>query len=233
MDRRAEHRAASRRERNAPKLSEPFAEYVAGRTIAIVGPGSLDGDQTPEIEAHDLVYVCSGQWRHHDVRADIVFLNSNYGRKYANHDLDLEYAPEWVVLKNAGSSRPQTRTAHQRKGININQVTGAVWDLSHYEPADVKVYGADFYLGGPGSSYQANYKTHAQTYNYQRTEESLRSHDQQGQRAIVRDVIAAKGWPTGDSRYVDIAMMPDKAYASAYNAVWRSPNAKAEWEAAP
>jgi hypothetical protein len=36
-----------------------FYEYVAGKTIAVVGPAPVPYDQTAEIDAHDIVYRCS------------------------------------------------------------------------------------------------------------------------------------------------------------------------------
>jgi hypothetical protein len=36
-----------------------FGQYVAGKTIAIVGPAPAPHDQSAEIDAHDIVYRCS------------------------------------------------------------------------------------------------------------------------------------------------------------------------------
>ena len=206
-----------------------FAEFVQDRTIAVVGPAPLVGDQVAEIEAHDLVYVCSAQWRYHDVRADIVFLNSHHGRLWANDRLELGYEPAWVVLKNSITKRPNSRTARKLKGVNVNQVTGALYDLSWYAPRDVKVFGADFYLGGPSVAYTASYGP--SRGDFQRAEEGIRAHDQHLQRAAVRDIIAEKGWPSGDARYTHAANLTDAEYSRQYQAAWRHPNAQAEWEA--
>jgi hypothetical protein len=36
-----------------------FGEYVAGKTIAIVGPAPAPYDQSAEVDAHDIVYRAS------------------------------------------------------------------------------------------------------------------------------------------------------------------------------
>jgi len=211
-----------------------FREYVEGKTIAIVGPAPLDGDQMPEIEAHDLVYVVNAQWRTHNIRADMAFLNGGFSREY-NRGMNVAYQVDWVVLKNRQPARECSRQAHSVRGYNVNQVVGALYDLSIYSPADVKVYGADFYIGGPAKTYLKQVKTMFYKDgrpSVETMEAGIRSHEQDKQRETVRSIIKAKGWPSGDSRYVSIAQMTNEEYRAAYTAAWRHPDAAKQWAAA-
>ena len=213
-------------------VDDSFAEYVNGRTIAIVGPAPLEGDQTGDIEAHDIVYVVTGHVRAHDVRADIVFLNANGARHYRRHG-SVPYEPDWIVTKQRRLEGPNIRAAVWPRGINPNQVVIALHDLTFYEPADVKVYGADFYLGGPTDAYVAPVKAEIHGMGFtgiERVESAIRAHDQTSQRRVVRRIIADHGWPSGDSRYVTAAMMTDNQYRAAYAQAWRHPDAARAWE---
>jgi hypothetical protein len=217
-------------------VDEAFAGYVNGRTIAVVGTAPLDGDQTAEIEAHDLVYVVSGLCHSHDVRADIVFINGEQTRTFERQGRDcLAYQADWVVAKRrTRRTEPRYRSALLgRSRLNANQVTGALLDLAYFDPAAVTVYGADFYLGGPSAAYSLTYLRNAEQRGGRRSLEAIdagiRAHKQDAQRQAIRDLIDRKGWPTGDARYLHAVNVTDDEYRRAYTALWRAPDAARAW----
>jgi hypothetical protein len=215
---------------------QAFADYVQGRSIAVVGTAPLDGDQIPDIKRHDLVYVVSAVNYSHDLEPDIVFLNGEQTRTFDREGWDcLAYRPEWVVTKRRTPKlKPNVRTAMlEKEKLNVNQVTGALLDLAKFDPLTVTVYGADFYVAGPASAYSLTYLKNAEAQGGRRSvemiEAGIRAHDQKAQRQAIRELIETKGWPVGDRRYLSVVHMTDDEYRRAYTAGWRTPDAAHVW----
>ena len=196
-----------------------FEHYVAGKTIAIVGPAPLPYDQSAQIDAHDLVYRPAhspvGGW--YGNRLDIAYLNGQLTREILEVEWQdvretIEQADWWVnKAKNAAQRSPgRQRYAHRPPHVtNPNAVTGMLWDLTHFHPAGITVFGADLYAGGPGNAYHPDYDRRETTGQAQgillhKPWEQMRAH-----RAIY-----ATGLIQGDDRYVAALTMPDAEYAA-------------------
>ena len=164
-----------------------FYQYVAGKTIAIVGPAPVPYDQSAEIDAHDLVYRTSYGfgWREGmDVspqgdcwhpglfpagtgtRVDMSFYNGMATRHAVQGKLDDVYRDlDWAIHKLPPEYvSPITNVRWvdvwptiKGRRVQPNQVTLMLWDLCQYEVADVTVFGADFYMGTTDSWYDSGY----------------------------------------------------------------------------
>ena len=212
-------------------MSEQFAEYVNGRTIAVVGPAPSPYDQSAEVDAHDIVIRCSygfsadgkNRARDHDYvsgvlpsgygdRADVSYYNSGATRMAREGRLDAVLADiEWALWKDSETPIPKRGLCHElrtrrplRDGrlINVNQITGILFHLAHYDPADVTVYGADFYVSSPDAWYDPSYRAAVHLREVAVHVKAHRQHDQETQRFVIRQVRAKKGWPSGDDRFL-------------------------------
>jgi hypothetical protein len=206
-----------------------FEHYVAGKTIAVVGPAPLPYDQSAEIEAHDLVYrpghSPAGGW--YGERTDIVYLNGQLGREILNVEYQdvrrrIEAATWWVYKAKGRAYRPEgfQRIAHIAPGVrNPNAITGILWDLTHFHPASITVYGADLYAGGPGNAYHADYDRRddagqGQGIILHRPWEQMRAHR----------AVHATGLIAGDDRYIAAVTMPDEQYQAVIDS-WQAAQA--------
>lgn len=218
-----------------PDVEAAFADYVRGRTIALVGPAMPESDQTAAVDAHDLVYRVGVHGDHHPAygqRADLGIVNSQKSRRISAGDhLDRIRDLDWLITK-AGAGQPPVphRRAHLPPGTP-NLVTIALWDLTFFEPADVTVYGADFYLGGPAMAYHGPYKAASGGYSFfdVRTN-STRVHDQQLQRRIINRIRAEHGWPSGDPRFTAALDLDDVSFQTRWDALWYAEGAREEYE---
>jgi hypothetical protein len=215
-----------------------FADYVNGKTIAIVGPAPAPYDQSDEVNAHDLVYRTSygfsapadksirrssstdlgTNWYVSGVvpagygdRTDMAFYNVGAGIQAARGELDQVLADlDWAVFKidvmppsPVTNIRPCNRPPVAQPGTE-SQVTAMLWDLTFFKPAKVTVFGADFYTGPIESWYDPAYApTEAIVDGTEivSSVESIRWHDQENNRSIVR-LVRALGWLAGDDRYL-------------------------------
>lgn len=197
------------------QYEEPFAEYVGGRTIAIVGPGPVQpGDLDAAID-HDLVYVVAGHAKHHEVRPNILGLNRHgmvrllRGQaQYQGHD--------WIVAKNGTHGLPNARRARYSPHLNLNQVPIALVDLTHFKPADVSVYGADLYLGGPGNAYMNAYDNR----DAQKQWNGVKGHTPTLQHETVAGIRATTGWFDRSPRFAAIADLDTDDYWEQLRARW-------------
>jgi hypothetical protein len=194
-----------------------FDYYVAGKTIAVVGPAPLPYDQSEEIEAHDIVYrVCHhllGGW--YGTRTDMAYLNGQMGREILDpkrtYQREIIDPAEWWVYKSKRRTyRPEglQRVAIPPDNVkNVNAITGMLWDLTHFHPKSITVYGADLYASGPGDAYYDGYDRRdiagqAQGIIMHRPWEQMRAHR----------AIHATGMIVGDDRYLAAVTMPDEQY---------------------
>ena len=195
-----------------------FSDYVAGKTIAVVGPAPIPVDQSAEIDAHDLVYRVAGSVDlagHYGTRCDIVYLNGALGRSILDDDHEhlrrhMDPATWWVYkAKHNRAYRPSglERIAARPPIQNPNAVTGILWDLTAFDPASITVYGADLYAGGPGNAYYSDYDRRDVGGQAQ----GIILHKPLEQMAIHRQVYAT-GIIKGDDRYVAAVNMSDEDY---------------------
>jgi hypothetical protein len=82
-----------------------------------------------------------------------------------------------------------------------------LWDLMHFHPASVTVYGADLYAGGPGHAYYDGYDRRpvsgtAEGIILHRPFEQFRAHK----------AVLATGLIAGDDRYLAAASMSEDDY---------------------
>jgi len=218
-------------------MNDQYAEYVRGKTVAVVGPAPAPHDQAAEVDAHDIVIRCSYgfvgnrafkeraklDWISgivpdgYGTRVDVAYYNSLGARVAFEGRLDavlpdLDWALWKVVQKhppNRGLCQEREAYRPRRKGkdINVNQVTGILWDLHHFEPADVTVFGADFYTSPFQQWYDPKYAQRQILEDVGAHVKAARIHDQEAQRSVVRTVLERKGWPTGDDRYLNALHM--------------------------
>ena len=211
-----------------------FADYVDGKTIAIVGPAPTVGNQTAEIDAHDLVYrpAHSISVDHYTDRADIIYLNGRLGRTIYEPEWEhllekAEAATFWVCKGQDCQQRRKGfwRVAHRPDQVhNPNAITGMLFDLAQCRPASISVYGADLYASGPGNAYAAGY-TEAEVG---RQAQGIILHRPLEQMALHR-AVHKRGLTVGDDRYLAAVTMPDDDYRAVIEA-WKA--VYVPWQAA-
>ena len=204
-----------------------FGDYVAEKTIALVGPAKPVGDQSAEIEAHDLVYrlgFIDAIPAEYGTRTDIALLNSRatrtlYDDEWYEHHRHYWNVP-WLIMKTSqgmrrqGNYRKASKPPHVR---NPNQATLALYDLlqHHPGPSHITVYGVDLYSSGPVGFYHDNYlnfahtisklgdlSVHATAFLGHRPWEQMRLHR----------AVHATGRVVGDDRYLAAVTMTDDEY---------------------
>lgn len=195
-----------------------FGDFVAGRSIAVVGPAPMPVDRSAEIDAHDLVYrpTQSPIGGHYGQRIDIAFLNGHTGREiYDDDQAELRERIEpatWWVYKGgtslAGRRDGLWRTiVRPRLRLNLNAVTGILFDLVQHPTGPITVYGADLYAAGPGNSYHPDYDIR----DVAGQAEGFILHEPWKQMRVHRAAVAT-GRVVGDDRYLAAVSMTDDEY---------------------
>jgi hypothetical protein len=201
-----------------------FDEYVAGKTIAVVGAAPLPYDQSAEIDGHDIVYRANlhRPGPEYGQKTDVVFLNGWMSRKTYDDDASwwrerCEDATFWVFKGPRGERRDGLyKRAHKVPIVNPNAVTAMLWDLIHYGPASISVYGTDLYSGGPEAAYYPGYKRRplaeqASSFLLHKPMEQMRIHRQ----------VVATGKVVGDDRYLKAVAQTDEEYQAVIDR-WRA-----------
>ena len=195
-----------------------FGEYVDGKTIAIVGPAPMPVDQSAEIDAHDIVarpVQCPIGGRYGQ-RLDVAFLNGACGRTILEDDQaelrDRIQWAEWWVYK--GGTSMQARPIGKWRNIikpklrmNLNAVTGILFDLMQFRTGKITVYGADLYASGPGNAYHADYDRRDAAGQAS----GFILHEPWKQMRVHRACVAT-GRVVGDDRYLAAVSMTDDEY---------------------
>ena len=197
-----------------------FEHYIAGKTVAIVGPAPMVGRQQAHVDSHDIVYrvTAYADRTTYTGRCDIAFLNGQAGRQILDESYDycrpyIDQAEWWVYKsKNSRTYRPSgnQRHAHLPDTVkNCNAITAMLWDLTYFHPASITVFGADLYAGGPGKAYGKGYDVRdaggqAQGIIMHRPIEQFRAHQ-----AIYRT-----GLVVGDDRYLAAVTMTEDQYGA-------------------
>ena len=192
-----------------------FWDYVAGRSIAVVGPAPMPVDQSADIDGHDLVYRiahCPFGGPYGD-RCDIAFLNGGSGRMINDDEYTairerIDPAQWWVFKARGYRVQGSYRAAIRPLRLtNPNAVTGMLFDLLKFDTGPITVYGADLYAGGPEGAYYEGYdvrpvRGQAEGVILHKPFDQMRIH-----RAIVKS-----GRVRGDDRYLAAVNMTDEEY---------------------
>ena len=195
-----------------------FEEYVAGRSIAVVGPAPMPVDQSAAIDGHDLVYrtVPVPKSSNRGQRTDIAFLNGHCGRSIYDDDQKAIREPieaaDWWVYKGSTSIAGRLdgnwrRIIRPRLRLNLNQVTGILFDLLQHPTGPISVYGADLYASGPGSSYDPDYGCP----EIAKQARGFILHEPWKQMRVHRAAYST-GRVVGDDRYLAAVTMTDQEY---------------------
>jgi hypothetical protein len=198
-----------------------WADYIAGKTVAVVGPAAPAYDQSADIDAHDVVirigWVSADRchpW--YGSKVNVGFYNlaaSRYwsGTRRANVD-----RLDWVLAKadyGLVDSVP-SRQVGKVDGINANQVPLILHDLSLFGPGPVSVFGADFYWNADGlytDEYVATTSEAKPSKVGKPVSELLNGHDWDRQRQVCRDAMGRLD-VVGDERFLRVVMMDDDEY---------------------
>jgi hypothetical protein len=144
-------------------------------------------------------------------RVDISYYNTSTTWQAMRGELDQVLVDlDWAVFKAPGmppSGLTRVRTANappMKVPGTQNVITAILWDLTHYRPASVTVYGADFYTGPIEEWYDPNYMATEVMTDPRQMETATRAahwHDQGDNRRIVK-IVRDLGWLVGDERYL-------------------------------
>jgi len=202
-----------------------FAEAVTGKTVAVVGPGPSVGDQSAEVESHDLVYWVSyrNNLQPHPTgygnRVDAVFYNVQHSRelelgKYDSFIGDIPYVfTKWHKRVSDRNNYPMLPKPFAKS----NQIQIVLQQLLELRPAAIRVYGADLYISGPGKAY---------TYEYdRRTPEAqfwgIQLHDPGEQHRFTRGLwVHNQEIIVGDDRFLHAVSMTNRQYLQELARVW-------------
>jgi len=201
-----------------------FSDYIAARSIAIVGPAPPVGDQRAEVDAHDLVYRIGGHVLVdlYTDRCDMVFLNGETGRVLLDDGAGKLRAKcdqaDWWILKGRGF-RPHGhyRSAFRPALGNPNAVTNMLFDLLAFDPHYITVFGADLYAGGPGTAYSTDSLKMRTASGVERSDDRIArgvmAHRPLEQRRLHRWAVQT-GKVRGDDRYMAAVNMADDEYTA-------------------
>jgi len=203
---------------------EAFAEYVAGKTIAIIGPAPFrDGDVDLALE-HDLIYrVSEASW---EGRIDIQYLSKQNLRDWSLDQRRI--GAEWLCLKVPDRKQKLNTDGHVRivrlnlnGKMNPNQVTGAIMDLEHFEPADVNVYGADLYIEGPAGIYRPGYYMD-RFHNFDSSKHwaGIQAHRPWLQHETARAIMLRTGWFSRSTAYREALELDNAEYMARLKDNW-------------
>jgi hypothetical protein len=197
-----------------------FADYVAGRTVALVGPAPLAQAERDLVAEHDVVYMV-GHHRHYD-RCGIIIINSIDRGHYRAGTLTLP-DHDWLVLKSDPRGMPKARQAAKLRGVPGNLVPIALNDLAQYQPADVNVYGANLYLDAPDRVYSDR------GYNTRRLDvqwNGIVAHRPGAQHRILRDLRHRTGWLGQSDTLNAILDLDEIEYVRTLKSLWLHPAGK-------
>ena len=200
-----------------------FGEYVAGRSVAIVGPAVPTHDQSAVIDAHDVV-VRVGWLRPeplhawYGVKTDVAFFNTGWSRLVSGSGLVDEHLAtlDWVLVKRdyGMTSATACRQVTLPDGVNANQIPILLHDLSQFEPGPVSVFGADFYWD-PALVYGDGYLQVVAEVKPRDAQKSvpdlLNGHDWHLQRGVCREAMRRLN-VVGDDRFLNVMGLSDVEY---------------------
>jgi len=208
-----------------------WSDYIAHKTVAIVGPAMPTHNQSAEIDAHDVVIRLG--WVAPDSlhpwygrKCDVAFFNLAGSRYWAGSGRadDALATLDWVLVKGERGLTDVTncRLISRPDGVNANQVPILLYDLAQFDPGPVSVFGADFYWD-PAFAYTDEYRTVAEAakpeLDGRPMPERLNGHDWEKQRAICREAMG-RLQVVGDDRFLSVMALTDGEYADGMMAAY-------------
>jgi hypothetical protein len=144
-------------------------------------------------------------------RVDMAFYNNGGSMQATRGELDQVLVDlDWAMWKSGGLTespltnvRPVHRPPVKQPGTE-SQITAMLWDLTHYRPEAVTVFGADFYTGDLETWYDPLYVPTGIMVDPTQIVahvDSIHWHDQAENRRIVK-AVRDVGWLVGDARYL-------------------------------
>jgi hypothetical protein len=208
-----------------------FAAYVEGKSVAVVGPAVAPYDQREEVEAHDIVARIS--YRHdlddpvpgYGDRTNVVFYNVEAARKYelGVYDSFIDNI-DWVLLKKHKPVTPLIRDISKDNYEMVpvpfpkaNQLPITLNHLVKAKPSKITVFGADLYLGGPGSAYDPKHLDRTAARDWW----GIAFHEPIEQHAFMKELYRKNhGLIVGDKRFTDALCMSTQRYLMALRKAW-------------
>jgi hypothetical protein len=210
-------------------MAETYRELIEGKRVAAVGPAPAPYDQSAEVDAHDVVIRFGFDhwpWPGYGERVDVVGLDGHHS------GLFLQGRPHvpipdgvWCVLKMAPNvGWPRVHTADWQHGGNPFQLTLMLNDLRRFNPADVTVFGANFYVEPHRAYTESDYEFQQSADQVVGKEwahfvlgktQTADDHHPKRDMALIRAIRAEFGWPNGDERFMNVLGMSDEEYDAA------------------
>lgn len=203
-----------------------FAEYISGKSVALVGPALAPYDQGDEVQAHDVVYRIGYRFDlgkpvpNYGDRTDVVFYNAENSRKLALglYDTFVKEIP-WVMVKRdpkLGKIKHPYRVLELPFG-KANQAQIALNDLVKLGPSKISVFGIDLYLGGPSTAYDKNYLDRTPERDWW----GVQMHSPQDNHRFIGNLVREhKGVIVGDERFIRAAKLSTPEYLRDLKKVW-------------
>jgi hypothetical protein len=202
-----------------------FADYIRGKSVALVGPAMAPYDQGDEVEAHDVVYRIGYRWDlnepvpNYGERTDVVFYNAENSRKLALglYDSFVKQIP-WVMVKRD----PKMIKGHPFRVLELpftkaNQAPIALHDLVELGPSKITVFGVDLYLGGPSTAYHKNHLDRTPERNWW----GVQIHTPQDNHKFIRNLVREhKQLIVGDERFIRAAKLSTPEYLRDLKKAW-------------
>ena len=184
-----------------------LADFITGKTVAIVGPAESVGDQSAEVEACDTIIRCNYRWngnepvKNYGERIDIGFYNIAGARRIGKNQDLLNSIPH-ILLKERAPSPPHPNVSFAKKEPfpRANQVQIILNEIEQYQPAGVWIFGSDFYVSGPEGYYQDSYKQMGLVDQWT----SIKFHNQEMQHKWLKSFQDRTGLIMGDERMVEL-----------------------------
>jgi len=154
-------------------------------------------------------------------RVDMAFYNNGASQQATRGELDQVLVDlDWAMFKTGGPAdhdltrvRSVNRPPMKIPGTE-SQITAMLWDLTHYRPAAVTVFGADFYTGDFEDWYDPTYvptPVMVDPTQIVAHVSSIHWHDQVDNRQVVQ-AVRRLGWLIGDERYLRALDMTHDQY---------------------
>lgn len=198
-------------------MTQTWLEFVEGKRVAVVGPAPSVGDQSVEVDSHDVVirvgYRADLQspTPGYGVKLDAVFYNYWNSRKlglglYDSFVFDIP----WVLVKKAYQP-PEGLRAFRVVPLpfkKANQIPIVVADLVAHNVGSVSVFGTDLYLGGPGFAYAPGYSG----FIPERIWWEIKLHEPVRQHKFLRKLRRLSGKIEGDERFLRALRLTSDEY---------------------
>lgn len=206
-------------------MTQTWRDFVEGKRVAVVGPAPSVGDQSADVDAHDVVirvgYRCDLQppASGYGEKLDAVFWNYWNSRKLGLGLYDsFVYDIPWVLVKK--EYRPPEGLQNFRvvplPFKKANQIPIVVGDLLANNVRSVTVFGTDLYLGGPSFAYEPGYSG----YIPERIWWEIKLHQPEQQHRFLRSAWERSGKIEGDERFLSAMRLSTREYIKQLTNKW-------------